>query len=161
MNVWWAGLAPRERIIVIAGLVVLAVMVLWLMVWEPLSNKRSNLKAQVSSLSTDVAWMQQQADQVRRRSNMQQGSRARESNGSVLTLVEVSANAAGIRQPLERVQPESEGARLWFDGVGFDALVGWLGELERRHGLQISQLSVDVSGETGKVSARVLVEPQQ
>ncbi|TVP91362.1 MAG: type II secretion system protein M [Pseudomonadaceae bacterium] len=160
MNAWWSGLAPRERIIVIAGLVVLAVLVSWLWVWEPLTSKRSNLQAEVSRLSTDVAWMQQQADQVRRRANMQRGSQTRESNGSVLTLVEVSANAAGIRQPLERVQPESEGARLWFDGVGFDALVGWLGELERRHGLQVSQLAVDVNGEPGKVSARVLVEPQ-
>lgn len=110
MNDWWSGLVPRERIIVIAGLAVLAVIVLWLWVWEPLSTNRSELQAEVSRLSTDVAWMQQQADQVRRRANMESGKPQRDSNGSVLTLVEVSANAAGIRQPLERVQPES-GAR--------------------------------------------------
>lgn len=161
MNAWWSGLAPRERMIVSAGLAVLVVLVLWLWVWEPLSNNRSTLQAEVSRLSTDVAWMQQQADQVRRRATLQRNTTARESNGSVLTLLEVSANAAGIRQPLERVQPESDGARLWFDGVGFDALVAWLGELERRHGLQISQLAVDVSNEPGRVSARVLVEPRQ
>jgi general secretion pathway protein M len=80
--------------------------------------------------------------------------------GSVLTLIEVSANAAGIKEAMERVQPEGKGARLWFDTIAFDTLVRWLAELEQRQGLVVSQLSVNAGAEPGMVSARVLVEPR-
>jgi general secretion pathway protein M len=161
MKVWWAGLQPRERAILAGGAVVLGILVLWMGIWEPIAEERGKLRTEVSGLATDLAWMQQVSDQVRRRA-AQQGSQGagRAAGGSVLTLVEVSATAAGIRQSIERVQPEGQGARLWFDQVGFDALINWLAELEGRHGLQVSQLAVDVSADTGTVSARLLVEPR-
>jgi len=88
---------------------------------------------------------------------MQKGS-SNAAGGSVLTLVEVSANAAGLKSALSRVQPEGQGARLSFDQVGMDALLGWLADLEQRQGLQVTQLAFDVSDTTGMVSARLLVE---
>ena len=75
-------------------------------------------------------------------------------------MIEVSANAAGLKEAIERVQPEGEGARLWFEAVAFDNLVRWMAELEQRQGLLVSQLAVDAGTEPGVVSARVLVEPR-
>ncbi len=161
MKAWWAGLAPRERVIVLAGGIALLVMLLWLMVWEPIADRRAALRSEVSTLATDLMWMEQVSDQVRRRASQQRNQAAAgAAGGSILTLVEVSATASGIRSQIERVQPEGKGARLWFDRVGFDALMIWLGELETRHGLQISQLAVDVSSDAGIVSARLMVEPR-
>ncbi|QIB51566.1 type II secretion system protein GspM [Pseudomonas sp. OIL-1] len=160
MKAWWAGLVPREQRIVLAGLVALVVLFLWLGVWEPLASNRAELRSEVGALSTDLAWMQQVSDQVRRRGAQQRSQSSAGAGGSVLTLIEVSANAAGIKQALGRVQPEGSGARLSFEEVGFDSLVGWLNDLENRHGLQISQLAVDVSSSPGMVSARLMVEPR-
>lgn len=162
MNAWWAGLAPRERVILIVGMLVLAVLLIWLAIVEPLANQRASLHSEVATLSADHDWMQQVATEVRRRAAAQPGSGAGKlGNGSVLTLVEVSANASGIRGAMERIQPEGQGARLWFDRVSFDALMRWLAELEKRQGLQISQLAVDAGSAPGLVSARVLVEPRR
>ncbi|HDZ56305.1 MAG TPA: type II secretion system protein M [Pseudomonas xinjiangensis] len=160
MRAWWAGLAPRERYVMAAGLATLALVLMWLVIWEPIAERRQALRNEVSALSADLAWMQGVSDQVRRRASQQGQTTPSAAGGSVLTLVEVSATAAGIRSSIERVQPEGEGARLWFAQVSFDALVSWLGELENRHGLQISQLAVDVSSDPGVVSARLLVEPR-
>ncbi len=160
MMVWWAGLAPRERVILSVGLAVLAVMMLWLMVWEPVAKARADLRAEVATLSAELGWMEQVADRVRRRALQGSDTAAAAPGGSVLTLVEVAANASGIKANIERVQPEGQGARLWFDQVGFDRLIVWLGQLEQRHGLKVSQLAVDARGESGMVSARVLVEPR-
>ncbi len=161
MKAWWTGLQPRERSILLAGAVVLACLVLWMAIWEPIANERARLRAEVTALATDLAWMEQVSDQVRRRAAAQRDvPGATPAGGSVLTLVEVSATAAGIRQQIERVQPEGQGARLWFDQVGFDQLIRWLGELESRHGLQVTQLAVDVAADGGMVSARLLVEPR-
>ena len=161
MKSWWAGLQSRERATLLAGGVVVGCLILWLGIWEPIANERARLRAEVTALATDLAWMEQVSDQVRLLAAQQRPQAgAPGAGGSVLTLVEVSATAAGIRQSIERVQPEGQGARLWFDQVGFDALISWLAELESRHGLQITQLAVDVADEGGMVSARLLVEPR-
>tara|TARA_R110001592_G_scaffold310481_2_gene585068 strand:- start:2771 stop:3259 length:489 start_codon:yes stop_codon:yes gene_type:complete len=162
MNHWWAGLAPRERIILIIGLAVLGLLALWLLVVEPVINQRTELRREVMQLTADHTWMQQTAVEVRRRAGMQRDNQpgVASAGGSVLTLIEVSANAAGIKAAMERVQPEGKGARLWFDAIAFDTLVRWLAELEQRQGLVVSQLAVDASAELGMVSARVLVEPR-
>ena len=161
MNSWWAGLAPRERAVLIGGGLLLSILVLWLLIWEPLAQKREQQRADISALTADLTWMQQVAGQVKRlgaRQSTQSGGGA--AGGSVLTLVEVSASAAGIRESMERVQPEGQGARLWFNEISFDVLLVWLAELEQRHGLQVSQLAVDAGTTPGQVSARVKVEPR-
>ncbi len=160
MNAWWAGLAPRERIILAGGGVVLLLVVLYLAIWEPLARQRAEVRADIGVLSADLAWMQQVAGQVKRRGAQQSSQPAAASGGSVLTLVEVSARSAGLHQALERVQPEGQGARLWLTETGFDKLVAWLGDLEQRHGLQVSQLAVDAGNAPGTVTARIKVEPR-
>lgn len=162
MKIWWAGLAARERAVLASGVAVLLVLLVWLLIWEPIAKARAELRSDVATLSAELAWMEQVADQVRRRSAQAAGSGpSGAAGGSVLTLVEVAANASGIKADIERVQPEGEGARLWFDQVGFDRLISWLSQLEQRHGLKVSQLAVDAREEAGVVSARVLVEPRQ
>ena len=156
MKSWWAGLAPRERLILLAGSVFLLVMAFWLVIWEPLIAGRAELRQEVRTLSAERLWMEQVVDDVRRRARMSQGETS--SSGSVLTLVEVSAHAAGLKEALSRVQPEGQGARLSFDQVGMDALLSWMADLEQRQGLQVTQLALDVTEAKGMVSARLLVE---
>lgn len=160
MNAWWAGLAARERVMLGGGGLVLALVLLYLLIWEPLAAQRQQLRADISALSADLAWMQQVAGQVKRRAAQQGNQPAAAAGGSVLTLVEVSARAAGLHGSLERVQPEGQGARLWFAETGFDGLLHWLGELEQRQGLRVSQLAVDAGNAPGTVTARIMVEPR-
>lgn len=161
MNSWWAGLAPRERVILGGGGLLLVLVLIYLMIWEPLAKQREQVRADIRVLSADLAWMQQVATQVKRRGAQPDAQPAAGAAGrSVLTLVEVSARAAGLQEALERVQPEGQGARLWFTETGFDALLNWLDELEQRQGLQVSQLSVDAGNAPGMVTARIKVEPR-
>ncbi|MCK5530073.1 MAG: type II secretion system protein M, partial [Halopseudomonas aestusnigri] len=44
------------------------------------------------------------------------------------------------------------------DAVGFDALMGWLAELELRQGLRVSELMIEGQQAAGQVSARLLLE---
>jgi len=161
MKAWWAGLAARERLILMVGGAVLALIVFWIAIWEPLVQGRSALRAEVARLSAEAVWMDQVADDVRRRARLAPASTSVPAQGSVLTLIEVSANAAGLRQALSRVQPEGAGACLSFDQVGFDPLMSWLADLESRQGLQVTQLSIDVGEAPGQVAARILLERSQ
>lgn len=161
MKIWWAGLAARERMVLGGAGVILVLMLIYLVVWEPIAVQREQVRTDISMLSADLVWMQQVAGQVKRYADLQTNqSGTGPAGGSVLTLIEVSARAAGLNEALERVQPEEQGARLWFAEIGFDGLLRWLGELEQRHGLQISQLAVDAGNTPGMVTARIKVEPR-
>ena len=95
MKAWWAGLAPRERRILVLGAVALGLILAWVAVWEPLLQGRSALRSDVARLSAEAVWMEQVADDVRRRARLEQRAPALPgAGGSVLTLIEVSANAA-------------------------------------------------------------------
>ena len=59
MKSWWAGLAPRERMILLAGSVLLLVLAGWVGVWEPLIAGRAELKQEVRTLSAERLWMEQ------------------------------------------------------------------------------------------------------
>ncbi|GGE42691.1 type II secretion system protein M [Halopseudomonas oceani] len=159
MNAWWSGLAPRERRILLLGGLALVLILAWVAIWEPLVQGRSALRSEVARMSAEAVWMEQASDEVRRRARLEQRAPALPGGGgSVLTLIEVSANAAGLRSALTRVQPEGEGARLILDDVSFDALMGWLAELEQRQGLLVTQLALEGSEAAGQVSARILLE---
>ena len=58
MKSWWAGLAPRERLILLAGSVFLLVMAFWLVIWEPLIAGRAELRQEVRTLSAERLWME-------------------------------------------------------------------------------------------------------
>lgn len=160
MSAWWVGLTLRERAILAGGAVLLVLVVLWLLVWEPVAERRAATIADIQHYSADLAWMEQVAGEVKRRAKQTDTTQKPASGGSVLTLLEVSASAAGLRKSIERVQPEGLGARLWFEETAADALLAWLGELEQRHGLRVTQLAIDAGAAPGVVSARIKVEPR-
>lgn len=160
MSAWWAGLSLRERVILAGGGALLLLVVLWLLVWEPVTERRAATIADIQHYSAELAWMEQVAGQVKRRAKQTGTGQKTTAGGSVLTLLEVSASAAGLRKSIERIQPEGTGARLWLEETAADALLAWLGELEQRHGLQVTQLAVDAGASPGMVSARVKVGPR-
>lgn len=160
MKDWWATLPARDQRVLLFGSLALTAILGWLLLWEPLQLKREQLRADNAQLQADLSWMQQVAPEVRRRAaGSGRASVQRPSAGSILSLVEVSASAAGLREQLERIQPEGQGSRLWLEAVAFDRLMAWLAELEQRNALQVTQLAFDRGSEPGQVSARLLLEP--
>ena len=127
MKDWWATLPARDQRVLLFGSLALTAILGWLLLWEPLQLKREQLRADNAQLQADLSWMQQVAPEVRRRAaGSGRASVQRPSAGSILSLVEVSASAAGLREQLERIQPEGQGARLWLEAVAFDRLMAWL-----------------------------------
>ena len=44
---------------------------------------------------------------------------------------------------------------LWFEGVAFDALVGWLEGLRSQFGVSVDEFAVERAVDTGTVNARI------
>ncbi len=61
-------------------------------------------------------------------------------------------------EALQRGEPESaDRVRLHFEKVSFDALLGWVANLEHRFGIRVAQLSIEKETTPGQVRVRLVL----
>lgn len=155
---WFRSLAPRERLLVSVGGAVLAVTVLYLGIWEPLSKahaKREQDLANAQGLAQRLEMLAATAQKG------QPGGAVVNTGASLLSTVDQVSKSGTLGKPLTRIQPEGDHeVKVWIDGVSFDALVRWISELESRYGISIQTADLDRDALPGQVNARLsLVRP--
>lgn len=152
---WWNGLGASERRTLTLGGMTLAAMLLWFGVAEPLLASRDTWRQRVAQGEADLALMRRIAPELRANA----GSATVAPDGrSLLARTDATAREAGIGDALLRVEPSAGGqVRVWFEGVGFDALMQWLETSAQRFGMRIDELSIEKSGGAGQVNARLTV----
>ena len=80
---------------------------------------------------------------------------------SLLALADASAREAQLANVLKRIEPVSAGrVSVWLEAAPFDAMAGWLEQLQNRYGIRAEEFSVSLAAAPGQVDARiVLVDP--
>lgn len=151
------ALNPRERKIVGIGGVLSALILIWLLIWAPLTgahdNRVENLRLQrdIAQKLEVAAAKLSSAPQTRRRAPVQGGPAQ-----SLLALVDQAAKSGTLGKAPDRLQPESDNeVRVWLTGVEFDALLRWLRELQDRHGIVVGTLDIERGTAPGSVNARL------
>jgi type II secretory pathway component PulM len=72
--------------------------------------------------------------------------------GSLASVIEQRATAAGLRERIEAITPQDAGrVRLVLPAVAFDDWIVWLGELQTGHGVRVESARIDATGEAGMV----------
>lgn len=151
---WWRNLPPRERWIVSLGVAVLAFALVYFALWAPIKRDLTKLQKAVPENRAKLALMRAQAQQV---ANMRGQAPRTPTTGNLLSTLEQSATAKGLRQAITRMEPEgNDGARLNFDEVSFNNLASWLAELQTQ-GVRVDTATVQRQAQPGMVSARVTV----
>jgi len=158
MKSWFNGLEANERRMLIVGGGLLAVMFLYMGIWEPLTNKVETLRVSTTEQIALLAWMRssaQEVKQLRGRGNNQQAKPA--SGQSLLSLVDRTAKSGRLGTALKRVQPDGdEKVGVWLEAANFDDLVRWLAALETRHGVRVVSSVFQALEASGSVDARLV-----
>lgn len=159
IQTWWRNQSGRDRGVLIAGVLVVAVLLGWAYAWYPLARARAQLQAQVERARADLAWMRQSAAELSAlHATAARGSVDRQGK-SLLALADVSARGAGLAAALKRVEPTGpKSVRVSFEAATFDALIGWVDGLARDFGVQATDFSADRVEGIGLVNARVVLE---
>lgn len=149
----WGTLAARERRLVTAGAVLLGLTVLYLLLWLPLQQELSRLRAGVPEGQAQLARMRQQAAVI-------QPFRGRASAipapGTLVPVVEQSATGRGLRKQITRLEADgSHGVQVTAEAISFNSLIAWLADLRESHSLVTDNLSVDAHTTPGTVNAKV------
>ncbi len=159
MKAWLAGLEPRERYMVLGGAALLAVLLVYVALWEPLVNKVERLRASTAEQQLTLAWMRSAAQEARRLRGAGGGAKTIASGQSLLSLVDRTAKAGRLGGALKRVQPDGDNkVRVWLEGAGFDDLIRWVAQLERRQGITVESSVFEAREDSGRVDGRLVFE---
>jgi general secretion pathway protein M len=151
---WYAGLQPRERLLVAcaAGLVVIAI--LYLLFFGPFAKALNTRQQNVERKQQDLVWMRGMSNTVRMSASGRTGG-----GESLVVLVNRTAQQAGITGALMNQAPQGDsGIRVRLEGVQFDALVAWLGMLHEQSGIEVDNASIERAERTGIVNASLTLQ---
>lgn len=158
MKAWLAGLEPRDRRLLLVAALLLGLLLIYALLADPLLSAYRERAARVEQQRAELAWMQEAAARIRQL-RADGGSGAGLGGRSLLAVVDGSAREAGLGNALRRVRPDgSLAVRVWFEGVPFDALVEWLGRLDREFQVQVRLITLERQPEPGRVHAQLTLE---
>lgn len=148
---WWSALAERERRVFGGGAAVLALLVAWLGVWEPLANAARRQQVNLTAARALAVQLETLAASTPRGTTPPAGT-----GQSLLAIVDASSKASAMAKPPSRLQPEGDNTvRIWLDDVPFDALLRWLAELQSRYGVRVDNADIERESGPGLVNARL------
>lgn len=160
MRAWFERLAARERRILIAGLAIALPLLFYVVLWAPLQRDTRTLEQGVAAQQETLEWMRAAAAEVmQRRAAGARPPRPAATEGSLLSIVNQTAQRHELTGAIQRMNPQGEQAiELQLSGARFDRVVTWLGELESRHGIAVSSLTLSRTAQPGQVDMRLTLE---
>jgi general secretion pathway protein M len=149
----WGKLAPGERRLAVLGGALAGAALLYVLVWLPMQKELARLRVSVPEERVQLQRMRAQAASIK---PLRARGGATPSAGTLLTVIEQSATARGIRGFVTRMEADgSNGAQLSLDAVPFNSLLSWLSDLQDSHSLLVDSTSMDAHTTPGTVNAKL------
>lgn len=159
MKAWFEQLAPRERLTLLAGVVIAVPLLFYILVWGPMRRDIATLETGVAAQRETMAWMHSAAAEIQRLRATGRQAPTASTDASLLSIVNQSAQRLQLADTIQRMSPQGDSAiELQLSGVAFDRFIHWLNELNDQYGVSISSLSLSRAGSTGQVDVRLTLE---
>ena len=142
---YWAGLQPRERLILGGGGVIVALILFYALIWQPWHKSISNMEAALPPMRSNLVWMRQQAEMLASDGGQGANQSYAGADQSLLSVVEQSASKARVNGAIQQLVPSQNGneVRVVLDGVNFNQWVRWVDDLFKRYGVNIKQVTAE------------------
>jgi general secretion pathway protein M len=147
---WWQLRSRSERTVLALAATVLALLLGWLLIWQPLLQDTDRLTHQLSVDRITLAEAQRQADAfagLARSAPQVAASDPRAALDAVLVAQRLKSAATSIERS------DNERIRLTFDRISFDALTTFLDALQKSAQLRPVELVATARVEPGVVRA--------
>lgn len=153
LRVTWNGLNPGEQRLIAVGGVLLALVLLYVLVWLPLQKDLAQLRVNVAQDRTQLERMRALAEAVR---PLRAKLRVRSGGATPLSIVDTMLTAQNLRSYVTHLEADgANGVRLSLDGVPFNTLVNLLTELQDTQQLVVDSATLDAQVKPGLVNANL------
>lgn len=157
LKVWYYGLQPRERLIIVGGAILVLLTALYLFALAPFYAAVNAREESVAAKRADLAWMRSVAGEMQALA-ANQPMIATPTNESLVVLVDRTAREAGLSSALTGQTPNGEtGIRVRLESAAFDMAMMWLGNLELSHSVAIESATFDRTATPGQVNVNLVL----
>ncbi|MEZ5740214.1 MAG: type II secretion system protein M [Burkholderiaceae bacterium] len=150
----WRALAARERRLILWGSVVLLVVFVWGVLFEPAWQGRQRLRDELPALRGQVARMDALAAEVKELSSVRANAMSAAAARSEL---QKALDASGLASQAS-VDAGNDLIRVKLDGARFDGTLAWLYQVVRDTRLQVADVSIIREPDSGRVTATFALE---
>jgi general secretion pathway protein M len=161
MKDWFAGLETREQAFVVGGVAFVIIALVYALLWVPLDRNHEQLAKSVDDWERSIAELGPLRSLAVAAQETGQRAAPVDSTQAPIIIVDQTLRGRGLDQYRRRSQPTtSNGVRVEFEGVAFDELVLWLGDLSDDYGMhvQAGSLSAVTQAGPGRVNASLTLE---
>jgi len=149
----WYGLQTREQQILRRSAIVLGLLLFYLLIIDPVYSGHDNAEQRLHSTREAFSAVQQQAFDLK----VSLASPGISGSGSLLTLVESSAQKEGLRNALKRLQPSSDNQiQVSLEGASYKQLLQWLSKLHQQ-GVRAQQVDIQVDRKSDLLGVQLLL----
>lgn len=155
-RVRWLALSVRDQRALALMLAAIAAAAIWWLLISPLATWKDRQVQRYTDEQESLAWMQANAQVARQVAGQLPAARGDEGQ-SLLAVVNASAREASLN--LQRFEPDGEQrVRVTLEKASFTDVMRWVVDLERRHGIVVSNMTADNQGQPGIVNIRLALE---
>ena len=151
----WRAMAPRERRLIGAAVLIVLLAAGYLLLLEPAWKGRQQLGKELPVLREQLAQMSALALEARGLAGAPKGA---DSPQALRNALETSVHAAGLGAGLSQLNASAELFDLRFASVPHAAWLAWLDTALRETQLRVADLSISREATPGLVSVRLVLE---
>ena len=149
----WYGLQTREQQILRYSAVILGLLLFYLLIIDPVYSSRDDAEQRLHSTQEAFSVVQQQAFDLKAPLSNPGVSES----GSLLTLVESSAQKEGLRNALKRLQPSSNNQiQVSLEGASYQQIMQWLSNLNQQ-GVRAQRVDIQVESKSELLGVQLLL----
>lgn len=141
---YWLNLQPRERLIVGWGSIIVLLIMLYLLLFQPWYQAVSHMQEVLPAKRAELVWMRQQQDLL----NAGGVAPTREIKGqgeSLMAVIEKTARNYGVRDTIKQLVPRQGGREVSvvLEQVSFNKWVRWVDNLSSQYSVNAIQLTAE------------------
>jgi general secretion pathway protein M len=151
----WNALAPRERRMLGIGFFVIAVSVVYFLMFEPAFLGRKKLLEELPSLRSQLGQVESLGSEARRLTAVPTGL---DNPAALKGLIEQSVAASGLKGQLTQVTQTGDLIEARFKAVSFNQWLLWLDSAVRETRMRVVNVAMTKEGAEGLASGKVVFE---
>lgn len=149
---WFLKLNPRERIIVSGGGLIVALLLGYLFIWNPIITTRNELRQQAQEKQALIEWMRMATENIQQLRQTSKSKPKVTTQQSLAALLNDSLNKQKLTIYLAQMQiMRPNEIRLNFKEVPFDNILTWLASLWEYHGVDVQTFNASKQTTAGLV----------
>jgi general secretion pathway protein M len=151
----WAALAPRERRMLGIGMFVIAISIVYFLLFEPAFLGRKKLLEELPVLRNQLGQVESLGSEARRLTSVPTGL---DNPTALKGLIEQSVAASGLKGQLTQVTQTGDLIEARFKAVGFNQWLLWLDSAVRETRMRVVDVAMTKEGAEGLASGKVVFE---